>query len=99
MKRYKLNVAGDFYVVDGLCISCTMPVSESPNLIGEDVSDDGYHCYFKKQPQNSGEIQEAINAIYVSCCGALGYGGSDKSIIEIIKLNGDDGQIDVITDK
>ena len=95
MSRYKLNVPGDFYVKDGECIACTMPVSESPDLIGEDENADvGYHCYFKKQPVTLVEIESALNAMDVSCCGAHRYCGSNSSIINKIKARGLGNQID-----
>jgi hypothetical protein len=95
MSRYKLNVLGDFYVEDGQCISCTMPILESPNLIGEDNSSDtGYHCYFKKQPESPSEIQSAIDAMDVSCCEAHRYCGSDSKIIQMLKARGLKSQID-----
>ena len=94
-KPYKLNVAGDFYVEDGECISCALPASESPSLIGEDeASKYGYHCYFKKQPQTTEEIDEAINAMHVSCCWALRYKGKDASTINKIKAVNLQEQID-----
>lgn len=94
-KRYKLNAPGDFYVEDGACISCGMPFHESPDLIGEDTSDDiGYHCYFKRQPSNNTEIKDAIHAMEVSCCGALHYSGADEKVIKMIVAAGEDDQID-----
>lgn len=96
-KPYKLNAPGDFYVEDGECISCALPASESPNLIGEDEeSEYGYHCYFKKQPQTDAEVEDAINAMHVSCCWALRYKGNDKNIIEKIKLIDSESQIDAM---
>jgi len=97
MKRipYKLNVPGDFFVEDGQCISCTLPFSESPNLIGEDEDPEvGYHCYFKKQPKSEGDIQDAINAMEVACCGALYYKGNNKRILAKLKALNLGAQID-----
>ena len=94
IKRYKLNVPGDFYVEDGECIACTLPASEAPNLIGEDEAEDGYHCYFKKQPVSDKEINHAIDAMRVSCCSALRYSGTNQSIIKKIRLAGEGERID-----
>ncbi len=42
------------------------------------------HCYFKKQPETDGEVEHAINAISVSCIGALRYGGKEENILRKI---------------
>lgn len=92
-KPYKLNAEGDFYVEDGHCISCTIPHFESPNLIGEDYTA-GYHCYFKKQPETAEEIEDAINAMNVSCCASLRYKGTDSIVINKIIEVGLHEQVD-----
>lgn len=91
----KLNIQGDFYVENGECIACTLPVTESPELIGADESAGiGYHCYFKKQPENNVEVESAINAMEVSCCEAHRYCGKDQKIIKQITARGLESQID-----
>ena len=79
-KRHRLNVVGAFYVEDGGCIACGAPEAEAPELMGW-TDDPGHHCYFKKQPANAEEVDHAIRALEVSCCGALRYGGDDPAII------------------
>ena len=90
-KAYKLNAPGDFFIEDGECLACTLPISKSPNLIGED----DFHCYFKKQPKSDEEIEDAIFAMEVSCCGAVRYKGKDTNIIEKIKAKNLEGQLDI----
>ena len=79
--RHIENSKGDFYVERASCINCGAPHEEAPNLIGHSKIFDG-HCFFKKQPQTDLEIEMAINAISVSCVGALRYGGTDQKIIK-----------------
>ena len=87
--RYPLNVPGDFYVLEGMCICCTAPETEAPDLISHDSATHcGYHCYFKKQPSTPGELQRAIWAVAVGCCGAVRYGGTDLAILERLKQAG-----------
>jgi hypothetical protein len=76
---HPLNAPGDFYVENGECISCGAPESVAPDLIAWETipGDPHVHCYFKKQPADSFELKQAIDAIAVSCCGALRYTGSD----------------------
>lgn len=81
MNRHPENTKGDFYVENNSCISCGAPQAEASDLIDHSTKDTG-HCFFKKQPQTEEEIDRAINAIAVSCVGALRYGGTDQNIIK-----------------
>jgi hypothetical protein len=46
------------------------------------------HCYFKKQPSEPWEQQEALDAIQASCCDALYYSGSDPEKLAALRKNG-----------
>jgi ferredoxin len=72
------NAAGDFFVENGFCISCGAPEAEAPELMAHD---DDHHCYFRRQPQTSEELERACLAVFVSCCGAVQYGGSDPQVL------------------
>lgn len=76
--RHELNAEGDFYVEKDGCTLCGAPEVEAGGLIGH--SEDG--CYFIRQPQTEEEIEQAINAIAVSCVSAVRYGGTDQKIIK-----------------
>jgi hypothetical protein len=86
LPRFRLNAPGDFFVEDGMCIACTVPEHEAPELMahaeGRDLI---YHCYFRRQPETPEEVEHAIRAVCVSCCGAVQYGGSDPSILDRVK--------------
>jgi len=83
---YPENVPGAFYVEKDLCITCRAPEAVAPDLIGfhEDQSGSNIrsHCYFKKQPESSAEIECAIKAVSANCCGSFRYAGSDRDVIE-----------------
>ena len=79
-KRHPLNVEGDFYVEDGMCIFCYLAPDEAPDVINFD--DKSTHCYFKKQPENKEELEQAILACNVSETCAVRYSGNDKTIIK-----------------
>lgn len=51
-KRHPLNSPGDFYVEDGLCLACTAPEHEAPDLMAHIGTAGDYHCYFKRQPES-----------------------------------------------
>jgi hypothetical protein len=76
--RHQLNAPGDFYVEKDSCTLCGAPEVEAMGLMGH--SDEG--CYFIRQPETEEEIEQAINAIAVSCVAAVRYGGTDQKIIK-----------------
>lgn len=79
--RYPENIGG-FYVENESCITCGAPEMEAPDLIEHSKKDEFGHCYFKKQPETDDEIDQAIHAVWVSCVGALRYGGRNQEIIK-----------------
>jgi hypothetical protein len=58
------------------CVACGAPRAEAPGLVT--LGDDG--CYFHKQPETPGEVDDAIRAMFVSCVEAYRYGGDDPTI-------------------
>lgn len=79
-ERFPKNVKGDFYVENQVCIACGAPEAEAPDLIDHSKQDYG-HCFFKKQPQTSDELDRAINAMHVSCIAGIRYAGKDENIL------------------
>lgn len=77
--RHKLNVIGDFYVEDQMCICCDAAPSEAPDLL---TYDETIHCYFKKQPETEEELSQAINACSVSEVCAVRYAGNNPKILK-----------------
>lgn len=76
--RHPLNAPGDFYMEKDVCILCGAPEDQAMGLMKS--SDEG--CYFVRQPETEQEIDYAINAVTVSCIGAVRYGGVDQDIIK-----------------
>jgi hypothetical protein len=79
MPATPLNAPGPFYVGQDLCISCMAPQHEAPELMDYDESVGT--CYFKRQPLTPVEIEHAIQAVYVACCDAVQYSGTDAAIL------------------
>lgn len=79
-----MNLPGAFYVVNQDCMTCGYPHVLAPDLMAWEMNSEGReaHCYFRKQPETSQEIEQAVNAVKGSCCGALRYSGSDPEIIK-----------------
>ena len=86
LQRHPLNTVGPFYVGHGECMTCGYPHVLAPDLMAWEMNSEGRvtHCYFRKQPETSQEIEQAVNAVNGSCCGALRYTGSDAEIINRI---------------
>lgn len=70
---------GDFYVVNGECISCGAPHAVAPDLIGWARNE--CHCIWKKQPETPGELEQAFAAFDASEVGCYRYAGTDSTII------------------
>lgn len=82
-ERTQLNVEGDFYVEKDMCLACMAPEYVAPNLMGYD-NETG--CYFKKQPVTDKELDQAVEAVKVSCINALRYCGSNPQIIKRLRI-------------
>ena len=81
--RHPLNAIGDFYVLDDYCISCEAPENEAPDLMGHYCAErPGYQCFFRKQPTTPEELDRAIWAVAVGCCGAVRYGSTDPAVLK-----------------
>ena len=82
-KAHPHNAPGPFYVVEDSCITCEAPESEAPDLMSHDAPDYPHnsHCYFKKQPETPAELDRAIMAVRVSCCGAVRYAGNNPNVL------------------
>jgi hypothetical protein len=46
------------------------------------------------QPESAEELDRAIKAVGVSCCGAYRYAGVDPAVKEKLRLAGEDAAID-----
>jgi hypothetical protein len=45
------------------------------------------HCFFARQPNGQLETNKAIEATWVSCCGAVRYGGTDhETLVRLAKI-------------
>lgn len=94
LDRYSENAAGPFYVEKGLCIACRNPEAVAADIIGftDDIS--GGHCFFKRQPQTARELERAMEAVSVNCCGSYRYAGDDSKIKDRLKALGRRDAID-----
>jgi hypothetical protein len=81
------NVDGPFYVKEGCCTYCSVPMVETPDLFGgfEEKTESFDGCWVKKQPDS----EDALNRMYATMeCQELDcirYCGKSKIILD--KLN------------
>ena len=74
------SVPDDFYVQETCCMSCGVPQSVAPDLVGW-TNEDIQQCYWIKQPQTANELDRAIKIIHAQEIGCHRYSGSDSSIL------------------
>lgn len=86
------NAPGDFYVEEGCCMTCGLAEAEAPALLAslKDVE----NCYFKKQPTTPEELEQAVQAMFVSEVACHRYGGKDRGILRRLKAEGLEAQCD-----
>lgn len=91
--RHPRNSEGPFYVVNGECIACGAPESESDGLMS---SDEAGQCFFIRQPITEDETNAAVRGVWASCCGAVRYGGEDPEILTRLSALGVGSQCDQV---
>jgi hypothetical protein len=82
-KRFPGNAPGPFYVEDNICMHCGAPEAAAPDLM--DFDEEARSCYFKKQPSTPEEYEQAMQAVWVSCCEAVHYATDDPLVLERIQ--------------
>jgi hypothetical protein len=81
--RYCKNVPGDFYVEDGCCVNCGVPMTEAPDLIRFDEDGLEYpHCYVYRQPTTPDELDQMLGAMSFQEVGCIRYCGTNREILE-----------------
>lgn len=86
-KAHPQSAPGDFYVVNGECISCGAPHAVAPDLIGWATNVENQHCIWKKQPETPEELEQALAAFDASEIGCYRYAGGDPQIMSRIGLD------------
>jgi hypothetical protein len=74
------STPGDFYVENEMCTSCGVPHAVAPDLMAW-VDGEASHCFWKKQPETSAEIDQAIAVLEAQELGCHRYAGDDPAIL------------------
>lgn len=85
------NVTGPFYVLAGCCTTCGVPELARGNFGFES---DG-HCYVKRQPQGSTELEVVLRVVRTQELGCIRYRGADETILRRLAEAGEAEQCDV----
>jgi hypothetical protein len=98
-KAYRLNVEGDFYVVDGCCTLCGVPGITAPELFGGfnpdgTVPPDVDHCWVKRQPRSDAELNAMVETMARQELQCIRYRGTDSRIVDRLRDIGEGDQVD-----
>jgi hypothetical protein len=73
-------------------MNCRAPQVAAPDLM--DFDEEARSCYFKKQPSTLEEYEQAIQAVWVSCCDSIHYSTDDPVVLQQInEVKGREHQI------
>src|SRR5262245_53212353 len=71
----------DFYVQQGCCVSCGVPQTVAPTLVGWREVPGLTECYWIRQPRTSDELEQAIRIIHEQELGCHRYAGTDPKVV------------------
>ena len=74
------SAPGDFYVIEGDCLSCGAPHEAAPDLIGW-AGSAGNHCIWRKQPGSPNELEQAILVLESQDLDCHRYSGQDPKVL------------------
>jgi hypothetical protein len=92
VKPHPQNVPGPFYVEDGCCITCGVPIDAAPDNFG--WTEAGDHCFVKRQPVGLEETDRTLRAMWSAEVDCIRYRGDDPSILTRIAQFGQAGSCD-----
>ena len=77
-KPHPKNAPGPYYVVDGCCTACGVPVSEAPSVFSYDEAN---HCFVKRQPSTAREFDQTFRAAWAAELQCIRYRGNDPLVL------------------
>ena len=78
LRPHPMNASGPFYVVDGCCTACDIPFAEAPGLFEYDGKN---HCYVKRQPATTEELNRMMRAAWAAELQCIRYRGQDPEVL------------------
>ncbi len=71
-----------FYVEERCCVSCGVPQSIAPELVGWKDETELLSCYWIRQPKKPDEVDRAIKILHSQEIGCHRYAGLDRTILK-----------------
>jgi ferredoxin len=92
---YPKNALGPFYIENGCCIACGVPVDIAPDLFrwDEEIEYPG-HCFVARQPANGDEVDLMLKVMKHVDIDCLRYRGNDDELRRRIVREGHADQCD-----
>ena len=78
------NAPGDFYVEDGCCITCGVPLEEAPDVFVWAGEPEESHCVVANQPKTGSAVDRTLNAMWSGEIQCIRYRGADSDIVRRI---------------
>lgn len=78
------NAPGDFYVEDGCCITCGVPLEEAPDVFAWAGEPNESHCVVANQPKTGSAVDRTLNAMWSGEIQCIRYRGADSDIVRRI---------------
>ena len=72
----------DFYVEEKCCVSCGVPQSIAPELVGWKKEAELLWCYWIRQPKTPEEVDLAIKILHTQEIGCHRYVGEDPAMLK-----------------
>ncbi len=79
VRPHPQNADGAFYVTDGCCTACGVPISSAPDLFAWDSRE---HCFVRRQPSTPVETDQMLRAVRGAELDCIRYRGRDPDILE-----------------
>jgi hypothetical protein len=86
MRRpHPANAAGDWYVEDGCCTACAVPITVAPSLfrwVHSPCADgtDTESCVVARQPKTEAEVDQMVEAAHFAELECVRYKGLEESV-------------------
>ena len=93
-EAHRENVAGPFYVEDGCCLSCGVPVDAAPDIFDWATGD--ISCVVKRQPVTEAELDRTMIAMASAEVDSIRYRGDDPAVLLRIARAGHEYNCDTL---
>lgn len=77
-KPHPDNAPGDFFVEDGCCTSCGVPMAEAPELFSWNET----QCYVSRQPTRAAELGRMLRVLRQQDVYCIHYKGNNPRLVK-----------------